>query len=722
MSPSPQPPARAVVAVALAAAIAVIPTPWSAPPRAFDPCATPQGYLQYCCPKPCPIIDPAALAQHVFRLDLEELKEISLFEQLQEWTKQLQALGETIDLIMSLFSSLRGGTAAAITGFKPANGVPADLNANLLNIQSLAGSLASIFFKPEETRFQQIETARQNAGLASYGYLEGFTAAIEARTKLATSAEELTKLTDAASKTTTIREDAAAMNELRLAMLQALVNSGQLLTRITATQGYASVTSQGPDTAPNANSWQRGAATPPANSPPEHDRRLAAAVSLPVVLAIWSPEATNPAATPIAATDPAPTPPDNPYGSTQRGALTAERSGFGRTRASMDDWAASQHAMRRYDRLVHMATTLHNTGAAYVEMLYAETLMQQTIDLYNGYVDATRAYAEDMTTALSLFFADPRPAVEQMAQEATVGDPFEWGDPYRQQVAGNNVSQRIAERASATPTLYGTPICRDVPKMLAAGDHETILVARFPRPPTGPVTPYVRRYLDLEGLRPCGDILYELIAGRPDLALGEDPLTFLGLRTWLYLDKRAAFHRPFALQAENVIAHIEHEAAKIRAIDYDNWAREDGTFEQKQARHDILRDIRDLPGLRSHIVKMLRKADESFEAITPDGRRAPPNAQRLDLLTDTHGRVGADAAFESYAGIEKAGGENPSCIDQSPLRDGDGNIVRDHSCLGSDTPPARRPVPTFPIDFPVRPQIEPTFPTIPGNAPFQYGR
>lgn len=452
-------------------------TLWSAAPaKAVAPCAEPVTWLQICCPKPCLITDPKAFAEHTFKGVLEDLKLATMFKEVLAWKEQLDEWGKTINAINGLINRIMGTARAGISAFSPSSRVPGGLTGNPLNISQTAGEIARLFMQPAETATQAQADARARGAMISHGYVDGLATAIEARSKLESTAEEIKKISQVIEKgrssgmssgndAENVRSDFATMNQARLGLLQALQNSTNLLVTMNATESYNSLGTLGVDTTMAKESW--GSATSP----------------------------------------------KSPYGSNELGLAKLQASGFGQKEQGYALRASADAAFQRYDNLTERAVQIHNAAVAYVGMMKTVALNQETVAHYELSRNMASQQRAIIMSGLTLFYASPSQAFDNMAvqsvgQDGMSGlDPYQWADSFAQTMAAQTALNTVVATVIIDPSRYGTTVCEDEIVNEGGDGGGTKKVAKFKVPPAANAAKnIVEIYLNPKKLM-CGELL-----------------------------------------------------------------------------------------------------------------------------------------------------------------------------------------------------------------------
>lgn len=450
---------------------------WSAAPaKAVVPCAEPVTWLQICCPKPCPILDPQAFAQNTLKSVLEDLKLASMFQQALSWKEQLDEWGKTISAINGLINQVMGTVKGGISAFTPASNIPSGLTSNPLNISQTAGQIAKLFMQPSDSVTGSHDDAKRRGSIISQGYIDGLATALEARSKLEKTPEEIKKIAEVIEKgkssgltngneAENVRSDFAAMNQARLGMLQALQNATNLGVTLNTTESYEAIGTLGPDTTAAKSSW--GTASAPAS----------------------------------------------PYGSAEQGLAKTQGSGIGAKDATHAMRASSDQAFQRYDNLVERANQIHNAATSYVGMMATVALNQETIAHYELSRNMASQQRAIVSSGLALFYADANEAFNRMAVQAVGEDgmsglnPYQWADSFAQQPAAQMGQDAIVATALLNPSAYGTTICEDETLSEGGDGGSTKKVAKFKVPPAANAAKsVVGIYLNPEKLM-CGELL-----------------------------------------------------------------------------------------------------------------------------------------------------------------------------------------------------------------------
>ncbi|MPR09531.1 hypothetical protein [Microvirga tunisiensis] len=679
---------------------------------AFTPCADPASYLVICCPKPCPIGDNQSLVQHTFQQAIEELKNNSMFKELLAWKDQLQSLGQDLGLINSLITQLMGGPrAGGLSGFGIANGLPQAIHGNPLSAVDMAAQFSIFFGKPATGIIEgQRETARRQEAISS-GYIEGLAAALGARSKLAQSPEEIKKLQKVVSSTRSTHDDLAAMNTVRVAMLQALQNRSELLSRLTATDSYNQLGTLGPDDKANRSSW--GITT-------------AEAPRLPMTqLADSSPGSLALAAAATAAVSE--TAPKTPYVSPQLDLDRAiSRSGFGQRDESRKARSASVAALTAFDNLVERSIQLHNAGVSVKSMRETQRLNQETVDEYNRILNASNEFRAALAHRLILFYVDPAQAFKAMAAEAIGSnglgglDPYEWGDSYLQNAASITAGNTIVQNASLTPGRYGITVCFDEQVSFGGGGDngpaEQRLVANFSKVPQ-PIPVDLLGIVENPNKLTCGALLSMALSQwvpETDVnaviefmqynvrAFSTPAFTF-----WINLEKKAIWLYEFALNAQDVINHTEHELRKLASLLAD--PEKTPVLNSLPGLKNQQVNIMNFTALSAIVTDLNRFAGQYRAKIEPKYLAEPDTEARVKKLDKAVAAIQTDVAYDQWVSTNPPPKDDPTCgID----------------CLGAQPPTEPEPqqvVITSPypcnanlydcrslanpgIDYPVRPQ------------------
>ncbi|GHE76512.1 hypothetical protein GCM10019059_39710 [Camelimonas fluminis] len=442
------------------------------------PCAEPVTFLKICCPKPCPITDPKKFVENTMKQVLEDLKLASTVKEALAWKEQLDQWGKTINSVTNLINSVIGKGSSGISAISPPTLVPNGLNSNPLNISQTAGQMARLFTSPASTISAGNEAATKRSAAISEGFIEGLAVALDGRSKLSTTAEEIKKLTQVVARSQSsdsssgsgtdkdaenVRSDLASMNQVRLAMLQAFQNQTNLVTAWNSAEGYDAVKTLGPDKI--------------------------------VSRSAWGTEAN----------------PSSPYGSLETGIQKAQDSGIGTKDAAISQRVSSSEAFSNYDNLVERAVQAHNAAVSYVAMMKTVALNQETVahfEISREMADHQRAY---VTSGLAIFYANPSDAFGKMATEAVGAnglggiDPYQWGDSFAQQTAATAAMNSIAQNAVANPAKYGPTICADVPETDSNGHTRYVAVFRE-RPAAGAPQKLLEIYANQSRLA-CGALL-----------------------------------------------------------------------------------------------------------------------------------------------------------------------------------------------------------------------
>lgn len=465
------------------------------------PCAEPVTFLKICCPKPCPITDPKKFVENAMKQVLEDLKLASIVKEALAWKEQLDQWGKSISSITNLISSLLGQGASGLSAISPPTLIPNGLNSNPLNISQTAGQLARLFTQPSSTISESAKDQSNRANAITEGFTEALAVAFNARNALTSTAEELKKLgqvvaksqgssggllsglsslgsatgTSSSSSTSStsgsssskddesVRSELAVMNQVRIAMLQALQNQTNITTAWNSAEGYEAVARLGPDRTPSRASW----GTPDA--------------------------------------------PASPYGSLQEGIQKSEDAAFGSKDAAIEQRSKAAQSFADYDNLVERAMQAHNAAASYVSMMETVALNQETVAHYELSREMANGQRANITNGLRIFYADPVSAFSKMATEAiganSLGgiNPYQWGDSYAQQGAGAEAMNNLVLNAISNPGKYGATTCVDVPE--TDGNGYTRPVAYFTaKPPTNAPTQLLTIYGNMQR-QACGALL-----------------------------------------------------------------------------------------------------------------------------------------------------------------------------------------------------------------------
>jgi len=260
--------ALAAVVATSAWLASLTPTGFSLAPSAalaFPPCMTPQGYLIFCCPKPCPVIDPAKLPNEVAKLQQEAQKLMSMAQQLQQWQSMLKSIGSNPAALLKM---LAGGSD--ITAFKnlPSYKPPASLSGvDFSTIASSKGPIAQMFYSSATNNADRLTAATD-------AKVNAVATGLHARSVFETQTDEINKIVTDAKKTNTARDELAIGNRIRLAMLQMLRNRNVVTSSMLEMFGSASALSLGPEEN-SASGAPGGSAYSPytnPNKPPPSDK------------------------------------------------------------------------------------------------------------------------------------------------------------------------------------------------------------------------------------------------------------------------------------------------------------------------------------------------------------------------------------------------------------------------------------------------------------------
>ena len=205
---------------------------------AFPPCMTPQGYLIFCCPKPCRVIDPAKLPNEVAKLQQEAQKLMSMAQQLQQWQSMLKSIGSNPAALLKMLAGGSDITALKnFASFKP----PASLSgADFSTIASSKGPIAQMFYSSATNNADRI-------AVATDAKVNAVATGLHARTAFETQTDEVNKIVADAKKATTTRDELAIANRIRLAMLQMLRNKNVITGSMLEMFGSSSALSLGPE-------------------------------------------------------------------------------------------------------------------------------------------------------------------------------------------------------------------------------------------------------------------------------------------------------------------------------------------------------------------------------------------------------------------------------------------------------------------------------------------
>lgn len=230
------------------------------PASAQDICATPAGYLVFCCPKPCPVFDVSKLAAQADIVTNEISKLNEMISQITEWTNALKAIGSQATGLVSQFLTVGSSLNGLIAGLKdlPQILVGSSTGSSSLNTFSDARSaLSSLFYSgganssvmaQREATFQDAATATAATGM-------------NGRTVMTTTTDDLNSLASSVSNAKSLREDLAARNAIALNLLQSLQTTTTLFSSQTSLTGLAAMLGLG-DQGTSANNPSVNFSTP----------------------------------------------------------------------------------------------------------------------------------------------------------------------------------------------------------------------------------------------------------------------------------------------------------------------------------------------------------------------------------------------------------------------------------------------------------------------------
>lgn len=501
------------------------------------PCTDPVSYLYLCCPKPCMINDGQNIVQNAIQSGLETLKLGSMVSQMTGWKDQLSMIGQTLGMINSLITQLFGAKSAAFSGFGAPTLVPQGMVGNPLNIGQMASQTANLFLRPATTQVAEAADVQKRQAMVSAGYVESVASGVNGRTMLDKSVTEyrdLVKVVNNAAGTDTggsrdendvnVHTDFAAMNQTRLAMLQASQNQLMVADVMLATDGYDALGHLGVDRQTDGSRWasldadQIRAVTPALTRLAKDTGDLDARVDLIAGLGggllrnLFAPPAPRSEILLAQATT-AGSASTGPYGSADAAFTAAARDGFTNPQATAD--AADSNAFLNYDNATERAVQIHNAATAYVSMMGTIRLNQETIALQQIVASAAAEQRRRMINGLSMFWMDGEAAFNAMAIQSIGSDglsgidPWTYGDSVTQQAAALGALNAIGAQITRSLTAYGSPACVDVVRHTGFGG--TRRVAHFLRTPGEWTTTLQTLYMNA-GQETCGALALKYLA------------------------------------------------------------------------------------------------------------------------------------------------------------------------------------------------------------------
>jgi hypothetical protein len=509
-------------------------------PAVALPCADPVTYLYLCCPKPCQVNDGQNIVQNAIQSGLEGLKLTSMVSQMTGWKDQMAMIGQTLGMINGLINQLFGAKTAAFSGFSAPTLVPQGMTGNPLNIGQMAGQAANLFLRPNATQSGEIQDTQRRQNMLSAGYVESLASGVNGRTMLDKSTTEyrdLVKVVNNAADSDTggsrdendvnLHTDLAAMNQTRLALLQASRNELMASNVMLATDGYDALGKIGVDRQTDASKWASLDAEQIRNLTPalarfaadtrNADARidLIAGIGGGLIKSLFAPpQGSDPiilAQAVLGSTD------GNPYASASKAFDAAAATGFTNPQAQAD--AASSNAFLAYDNAMERAVQVHNAATAYVSMMGTIRLNQETIALQQIAAAAVAEQRRRMINGLGMFWLDPESAFNAMAVQSVGSDgmsgidPWTYGDSVTQQAAATGALNAIGAQIATSLTPYGAPACIDVVR--STGFGYTKRVAHFLRAPTE-WTPTLQALYANADQQTCGALAFRYLSSPAD--------------------------------------------------------------------------------------------------------------------------------------------------------------------------------------------------------------
>ncbi|WP_114944363.1 hypothetical protein [Microvirga calopogonii] len=203
---------------------------------------------------PCPIFDPARLADEVQTTLSENLKLGSMIEQLQAWQTTLNSVTAPISQVRAFLNSLFSfsGSAGPLTTFKDDGTINLPqvmASANPANVPDMSRAVADFYLRPGSS------TPSERSQLSRSVNSDGLGAAVAAKSIITKNQDEIKKLADEVGKAKTLRDDFAVNAKIRLTLLQALEERNRLVSRLTSGQAVSHLRQMGQDPFASSSSW-----------------------------------------------------------------------------------------------------------------------------------------------------------------------------------------------------------------------------------------------------------------------------------------------------------------------------------------------------------------------------------------------------------------------------------------------------------------------------------